>query len=43
MQIMRKESSGKTTADGNNIDVKITRRNSNLKVCPIINNLVFSV
>lgn len=42
MQIMRKESSGKTTADGNNIDVKITRRNSNLKVCPIINNLVFS-
>lgn len=42
MQIMRKESSGKTTANGNNIDVRITRKNSNLKVCLIINNLVFS-
>ncbi|MBE0408053.1 hypothetical protein ACT3TI_14230, partial [Psychrobacter sp. AOP22-C1-22] len=42
MQFPPKKSTGKTTVDGNNIDVKLSRRNSNLKACPIINNLVFS-
>lgn len=42
MQIIRKESSGKTTADGNNIDVKLTRRNPDLKTCPTFNNLTLS-
>lgn len=42
MQILYKESSGKATADGNIVDVKITRGNLNLKACPVFDNIEFS-
>lgn len=42
MQSPPKESSSKATINGNTKNVQLTRRNTNLKACPIFNNLVFS-